>query len=129
MAEVIDYEPARRWAAAARVGDIVFLAGETGTDPVTMETMPGGIEAQVEQAMRNIGAILERLGGTFDDIVKLTMFLTDIADLPAASAARARYLSRTVPSSTVAVVALARDDLLVEIEAIAHIPVARPKPA
>ncbi len=117
--EVLDYDPPRRWAAASVAGGFVFLAGETGTDPVTLETAPGGVEAQVEQAMRNIQATLARLGLGMDSIVRLTMYLTDIADLPRASAARSRFLPRTLPSATVQVCALAREDLLVEIDAVA----------
>lgn len=124
--DVLDYDPPRRWAAASVAGGFVFLAGETGTDPVTLETAPGGIEAQVEQAMRNIEATLARLGLGMDAIVRLTMYLTDIADLPKAGAARARFLPRTLPSTTVQVAALAREDLLVEIEAVAL--AARPEP-
>ncbi len=117
--EVLDYDPPRRWAAASVAGGFVFLAGETGTDPSTMETAPGGIEGQTEQAMRNIEATLGRLGLGMDSIVRLTMYLTDIADLPRASAARSRHVPRTLPSTTVQVCALAREDLLVEIDAVA----------
>lgn len=117
--DVLDYDPPRRWAAASVAGGLVFLAGETGTDPVTLETAPGGIEAQVHQAMRNIEATLARLGLGMDAIVRLTMYLTDIGDLPKASAARSTHVPRTLPSTTVQVCALAREDLLVEIDAIA----------
>ncbi|MFN8518561.1 MAG: RidA family protein [Chloroflexota bacterium] len=117
--DVLDYEPPRRWAAASVAGGFVFLAGETGTDPVTLETAPGGVEAQTEQAFRNMEATLARLGLGLDSIVRLTVYLTDIADLPRVGATRARHLRRTLPSTTVQVSALARDDLLVEIDAIA----------
>jgi 2-iminobutanoate/2-iminopropanoate deaminase len=120
--EIIDYVPPRRWAAGSRVGDILFLAGETGTDPVTMAVVPGGVEAQAEQALENIAATLARFGSDLSSIVKLTVFLVDIGDLPAVSGVRARHLARAVPSSTVAVKALAHPDLLVEIEAIAVAP-------
>ncbi len=122
--DVLDYDPPRRWAAASVAGGFVFLAGETGTDPVTLETAPGGIEAQTEQAMRNIEATLARLGLGMDALVRLTVYLTDIADLPRVGAVRARHLPRTLPSTTVQVCALAREDLLVEIEAVAVAPAA-----
>jgi 2-iminobutanoate/2-iminopropanoate deaminase len=117
--DVLDYEPPRRWAAASVAGGFVFLAGETGTDPVTLETAPGGVEAQAEQALRNIEATLGRLGLGMDALVRLTVYLTDIGDLPRVGAVRARLLPRTLPSTTVQVAALARGDLLVEIDAIA----------
>jgi 2-iminobutanoate/2-iminopropanoate deaminase len=124
QAEILDFEPPRRWAAGARVGDLIFLAGETGTDPVTMEAVAGGVEAQAEQAFENIRATLERFGADLSNIVKLTVFLTDVADLHAVGSVRARVLPRTVPSSTVEVRALARPELRVEIEAVAVAPIA-----
>ena len=54
MTEILQYTPARRWAAASRVGDLLYLAGETGTDPETMQVVDGGIEAQTEQVFANI---------------------------------------------------------------------------
>ena len=121
MAEILQYDPPRRWAAAARVGDLLYLAGETGTDPVTMRTVPGGVEAQTEQIIANIRTTLARAGADLGDVFKLTVFLTDIADLPAVSAVRARHFTTPLPSSAVQVVALAAPDLLVEIEAIAQV--------
>lgn len=117
--EILDYEPPRRWAAASITGGLVFTAGETGTDPATGDTVPGGIEAQTEQAFRNLDATLGRLGLGLADIARLTVYLTDIRDLHAVSAVRAQLLPRPVPSSTVQVCALARPDLLVEIDAVA----------
>lgn len=121
MAEILQYDPPRRWAAAARVGDLLYLAGETGMDPVTMEIVPGGVEAQTEQAIANIRATLARVGADLGDVFKLTVFLTDIADLPSVGAIRARHFTTALPSSAVQVVALAAPEMLVEIEAIALI--------
>jgi 2-iminobutanoate/2-iminopropanoate deaminase len=118
--EILDYEPPRRWAAASVVGGLVFTAGETGTDPATGQTTPGGVEAQTEQALRNLGATLGRLGLGLADVARMTVYLTDISDLPIVSAVRARHLPRPIPSSTVQVSALARPDLVVEIDAIAR---------
>lgn len=122
MPEFLDYDPPRRWAAAARVGDLLFLAGETGVDPVTMETAPGGIEAQTEQAIANIATTLAHFGATLGDVVKMTTYLTDINDLAAVGGVKGRHFPRTVPSATVAVAALAREDMTVEIEVIAVVP-------
>ena len=122
MVEILQYEPQRRWAAAARVGDVLYLAGETATDPVTMTTVSGGIEAQTEQVFANIRATLAHFGADLGDVVKVTVYLTDIADLPAVSAIRARQFPAPVPSTAVQVIALASPDMLIEIEAIAHVP-------
>lgn len=122
MPEIFDYDPPRPWAAASRVGDLLFLSGETGVDPVTLETAPGGIEAQTEQALSNIARVLAPFGAGLDDVAKLCVFLTDIEDLGTVGRVKARHFTRTVPSSTVAVTALAREDLVIEIEAIVQLP-------
>ena len=122
MVEILDYEPPRRWAAASRVGNLVFLAGETGVDPATMKAVPGGIEPQTEQACLNMKATLARFGLDLSHVVKLTVFMTDISMLPASGAARARHFPRTLPSSAIGVKALAIPELLIEIEGIAVIP-------
>jgi len=122
MVEILQYDPQRRWAAAARVGDVLYLAGETATDPTSLTTVPGGIEAQTEQVFANIRATLAHFGADLGDVIKVTVYLTDIADLPAVSAIRARRFPAPVPSTAVQVIALASPDMLIEIEAIAHVP-------
>ena len=122
MTDILQYDPPRRWAAAARVGDLLYLAGETGTDPATGEIVPGGVEAQTEQVIANIRATLAHFGADLDDVFKLTVFLTDIADLPAVGTVRARHFTTPLPSSAVQVVALASPQMRVEIEVIAAVP-------
>ena len=122
MTEILQYSPARRWAAASRVGDLLYLAGETGTDPETMQVVDGGIEAQTEQVFANIRSTLAHFGADLTDVIKVTIFLTDMADLDAMSAVRARHLLTPVPSSAIGVVALASPAMRVEIEVIAVVP-------
>jgi 2-iminobutanoate/2-iminopropanoate deaminase len=124
MSEILQYDPPRRWAAASRVGHVVYLAGETGTDPATMQVVEGGIEAQTEQVFTNIRTTLAHFGADLGDIIKITVFLTDMADLAPVGAIRARHLPRPVPSSAIGVVALASPDMRVEIEVIAEVPAA-----
>jgi len=120
--EILQYDPQRRWAAAARVGDLLYLAGETGTDPATGGIVPGGVEAQTEQAIANIRSTLAHFGADPSDVFKLTVYLTDIADLPAVGAIRARHFPTPLPSTAVQVSALASPEMRVEIEAIARLP-------
>lgn len=122
MSEILQYDPPRRWAAASRVGQVLYLAGETGTDPATMHVVEGGIEAQTEQVFANIRTTLAHFGADLDDVVKITVFLTDMADLAAVGAIRAKHLPRPVPSSAIGVLALASPDMHVEIEVIAEVP-------
>jgi len=65
---------------AVRAGGLVFLSGQVGIRPGTLELVDGGLEAEARQTMENIGAVLEAAGLGFADIVKCTVFLADIAD-------------------------------------------------
>ena len=122
MTEILQYDPQRRWAAAARVGDLLYLAGETGLDPATMRVVEGGIDAQTEQVFANIRRTLAHFGADLTNVIKITVFLTDMADLDAFSAIRARSFATPLPSSAIQVVALASPDMRIEVEAIAVIP-------
>jgi reactive intermediate/imine deaminase len=67
---------------AVRVGDMLYLSGQLGNLPGTLELAPGGIEGEARQAMENIKAILERNGSSMDEIVKCTVMIADIAEWP-----------------------------------------------
>lgn len=116
--EILQFEPPRPWAAASRFGDLILVAGETGVDPDT-DTVVEGIDAQTEQALRNIETTLARMDADLSGLLRLTVFLRSIDDLAAVGAVRRRVLGRAVPSSTVEVSRFARPEMLVEIEATA----------
>lgn len=100
--------------------DLVFCSGQVGLDPVTGELVEGGVEAQAERALRNLAAVLDAAGCSFDDVVKTTIFLADIADFAAVNAIYARFVADPPPArSTFAVGALPKG-ARVEIEAIAR---------
>jgi enamine deaminase RidA (YjgF/YER057c/UK114 family) len=96
----------------------LHISGQIGVKPDG--TLADGAEAQMEQAWRNIFAILEAAGMTRQDLVKTTVFLTVHADTALARRVRERMLAGATPASTLIYVAgLARPDFLIEIEAIA----------
>lgn len=68
------------FSEAVRVGNLLFVSGQTGTDPETGELVPGGIAEETRQTMTNIKTTLERYGATMDDVVKCTVMLDDIAE-------------------------------------------------
>lgn len=106
------------YSQAIVAGDLVFCAGQLGSDPTTGE-LADGVEAQAERVLRNLEAVLDAAGCTFADVVKTTCFLTDINDFAAFNAVYARFMSDPPPArSTFGVVALPKGGL-VEIEAIA----------
>ena len=101
-------------------GEFVFCAGQLGLDPATGAFVEGGVEAQAERVLRNLTAVLDAAGATWDDVVKTTIFLADIDDFAAVNAIYAQYVPDPPPArSTFAVGALPKGGL-VEIEAIAR---------
>ncbi|MGH2603430.1 MAG: RidA family protein [Dehalococcoidia bacterium] len=109
------------YSHAVRAGNTLYIAGQVALDADGNLVGEGDIEAQVAQVWQNLKAVLGHAGGTVEDIVKITVFVTDIASRPAIAAARdAVFPNGRYPASTFLVVqSLARPELLVEIEAIA----------
>ena len=98
----------------------MFIAGQVGID--VDGNVPADFSAQADLAWRNLMAILEFNGMRMKDVVKITHFLTDAADIPAYNEVRGKYLGEERPASTLLIVAgLARPDLLVEVEMVAAI--------
>ena len=100
-------------------GDTVFCSGQLGLDPATGELVHGGLAAQTERALRNLGKVLDAAGLGYADVAKTTCFLVDIGDFAAFNAVYARFFPEPPPArSTFAVAALPKA-ARVEIEAIA----------
>jgi 2-iminobutanoate/2-iminopropanoate deaminase len=107
------------YSQAIRSGDMVFCSGQLGIEPVSGELVEG-VEAQAERALRNLQSVLDAAGLGFDDVVKTTIFLTDMGDFAAVNAVYAPFMPDPPPArSTVQVAALPKGGL-VEIEAIAR---------
>ena len=106
------------YSQAVIAGGFVFCSGTAGIDPVTGD-VADGIEAQTEQALRNLAAILDEAGSSLRDVVKTTIFYTNVDDFPVLNAVYARHMPDPPPArSAPANVRLPRG-LLVSIEAIA----------
>jgi 2-iminobutanoate/2-iminopropanoate deaminase len=106
------------YSQAIRAGNLVFVAGQLGLRPGDTE-IHGTIQEQTEQALTNLGAILQEAGSSIDRIVKTTVFLTDLGDFPAMNEVYARHVGSAPPArSTVGISALPSGGI-VEIEAIA----------
>lgn len=109
------------YSAAVTVGPFVYASGQTGIDRETGELVPGGVEAQTRQVLRNLGSVLEAAGSSYPDVLKTTVFLADMADFPVMNAIYAEYFTEPYPArSTVQVAALPKAGV-VEIEAVALI--------
>ncbi|HLE53119.1 MAG TPA: RidA family protein [Anaerolineales bacterium] len=114
-------KPIGPYSAGVRVGDLVFTAGQIGLDPLTGEVVPGGIQAETRQVIRNLQGVLEATGSSLQEIVKTTVFLRDMNDFAQMNTIYAEFFSQDYPArSTVQVSALPKG-VAVEIEAIALI--------
>lgn len=111
--------PLGPYSQAMVAGDLVFTAGQIGVRPEAGELVSGGVIAELGQALDNLAAVLRAAGSDLDQIVKTTIFLTDLGTGPAVNAAYAARLPAPLPArSTVGVSALPMG-AAVEIEAVA----------
>jgi 2-iminobutanoate/2-iminopropanoate deaminase len=108
------------YSQAVRLGELLFCSGQIPLDPATGEMVTGDAAAQAGRVMENIAAVLSAAGRGFDDVVKTTIFLADMADFAAVNEVYGRCFTGHKPArSTVAVRGLPRG-ALVEIEVIAR---------
>ena len=113
-------QPAAAYSQAFEVSGasrLLFISGQLGTE--ADGAVPAGIEEQSRLAWRNLGLQLEAAGMSFDNLVKVTMYFQNLADIPASRPARAEALGSRRPASTVLVAGLADPTWKIEIEAIA----------
>jgi 2-iminobutanoate/2-iminopropanoate deaminase len=101
-------------------GDLVFVAGQLGLKPGDT-AVAGDISTQTEQALRNLGAILEAAGSSLDNLVKTSVFLQDLGDFAAMNEVYARHVGDRPPARSTFQVAKLPSGALVEIEAVAHL--------
>ncbi|MBS1198364.1 MAG: endoribonuclease [Proteobacteria bacterium] len=85
------------YSQAVRVGDTVYLSGQIGLDPQSMQ-MVEGIEAQVTRVFENLKAVAEAAGGSLADVVKVNIYLTDLANFAKVNEGMARYFSEPYPA-------------------------------
>jgi 2-iminobutanoate/2-iminopropanoate deaminase len=101
---------------------LLFTAGQIALDPASMQVVEGDVVAQTEQVLHNLGAVLASAGVSWADVVKTTVFLTDMRDFPRMNEVYARAVGDARPArSTVQVSGLPRG-VLVEIDLIAALP-------
>ncbi|MEO0051369.1 MAG: RidA family protein [candidate division WOR-3 bacterium] len=111
--------PVGPYSPAVIAGEFVWTSGQLGIDPTTGELVPGGIEAETEQVLKNLAAVLEAAGSGLDRVVKTMIFITDMNQFARVNAVYARYFQEPYPArSTVQVSALPKG-AMVEIEAVA----------
>ena len=105
------------YSQAVRVADTVYLSGQIGLDPATMQLVDG-IDAQVERVFANLQAVVEAAGGTLADVVKVNVYLTDLANFGKVNEAMARYFAEPFPARAALGVAALPRGALVEADAV-----------
>ena len=107
------------YSQGIEAGRLVFLSGQTPLDPATGALVGGGIEEQTRRCLDNLAAVLAGAGLTLADVVKCTVFLTDMADFAAMNAAYRGHFTEPFPSRTTIGVAALPLGAAVEIEMVA----------
>ena len=107
------------FSPAIVAGELVFTSGQIGIDPKTSQMVEGGFEAQAEQVLRNLAAVLEAAGSDLSQVLKTTVFLADMDDYNKMNEIYSRHFKEDPPArSTVQVARLPRN-ARIEIEAVA----------
>ena len=109
------------YSQAVKAGGLLFTSGQIPLDPATMEIVAGGIEEQAERVMKNLVAVLHAAGADASKVVKTTCFLSDMNNFVAFNQVYARYFGDAAPARSCVEVARLPKDVLVEVEAIAHL--------
>lgn len=107
------------YSVAVEVGDLVFMSGQVGFDPVTGDRVADDIEVQTRRVLDNIGGVLADVGLDHSDIVKTTIFLADMADYPRVNEIYAEYFTDQPPARSAIQAAALPGGFLVEIEVVA----------
>ena len=105
------------YSQAVRVGDTVYLSGQIGLDPASMQ-MVEGIDAQIVRVFENLKAVAEASDGSLADVVKLNVFLTDLGHFARVNEAMAAYFSEPFPARAVVGVAALPRGALVEVDGV-----------
>lgn len=107
------------YSQAVEAGNTLYLAGQIPMDPNTMNLVEGDVARQVAQIFENMKSVLEAANSSLDEVVKLTVYLTHLADTPAINVGIADYFKQPFPARTTIQVAALPKNATVEIEAIA----------
>jgi reactive intermediate/imine deaminase len=106
------------YSQAIRTGNTVYLSGQIPLDPERMELVEGGPREQIRQVLANLTAVAEAAGGSLANVVRLTVYLTDLADFPIVNELMAEHFSAPYPARAAIGVAALPKNATVEMDAI-----------
>ena len=108
------------YSTAVIYGDTIYMSGMIGVDPAVQKPVEGGTLAQAKQVFENIVTVLGELGATTDDVLKTTVYLTDIGDFAEVNKLYAEYFAPNFPARTCVEVSKLPMGLSIEVECIAR---------
>ncbi|MCH4167472.1 MAG: RidA family protein [Megasphaera sp.] len=108
------------YSQAIKAGDFLFASGQIPINPEKGKIVGGGIAAQAEQSMKNVGAILEAAGLSYDDVVKTTVYLTNMNFFGAVNEVYAKYFQKNLPARSCVEISKLPKDVFVEVEVVAY---------
>ncbi|KAA3644958.1 MAG: hypothetical protein DWQ07_16280 [Chloroflexi bacterium] len=115
-------KPLAPYSPAIKFGNLLITSGQVGLDPDSQTMVEGGVSAQARQVMLNLGTILEAAGISYDNILKCTVFMTDMNDYGAINEVYGEFFPNDPPARSAVAVNALPAGALVEIEAIAYLP-------
>ncbi len=110
------------YSQAVRLGNLIFTSGQIPADPASGEIVPGGVEAQARQALKNLEEVLNAAGAALSNVLKTTLFIKNMDDFAIINEIYAEFFGAEHPARSCVEVARLPKDVLVEIEAVAYIP-------
>jgi reactive intermediate/imine deaminase len=109
------------YSQAVRAGDTVYLSGQIPLDPKTMQLVEGGFEAQARRVFENLRAVCRAAGGDFGNVVRVTVYLTDLGNFAKVNEVMATYFREPYPARAAVGVAALPRGAAVEIDAVMHL--------
>jgi reactive intermediate/imine deaminase len=106
------------YSQAMRAGNTVYLSGQIPLDPATMEIVKGDVRSQIRQVFDNLAAVAEAAGGSLSNAVRLTVYLTDLANFPLVNEIMAEYCEQPYPARAAIGVAQLPRGAVVEVDGI-----------
>jgi len=106
------------YSQAIRAGNTVYLSGQIPLDPKTMELVKGDVRAQARQVFENLAAVAQAAGGSFENAVRLTIYLTDLANFPIVNEIMAEHCKEPYPARVTIGVSQLPRGAAVEVDAI-----------
>ena len=106
------------YSQAVKVDNTVYVSGQIPLDPASMEVVEGGVEAEITRVFDNLQAVVEASGGSLSDVVKLTIYLTDLGNFPTVNEIMAQYFVQPYPARAAIGVASLPKGVGVEMDAI-----------